>query len=400
MADTADAIIIGAGVHGASVAFHLAERGLRPVVLERDTAACGATGRSSGLVRMHYDFEADSRLALMSHTYFQDWAERIGGDCGWVRTGFILIAREGDEQSLNANVSMLRSIGVQTQVIDASMLRELFPGVVTEDVRGAAWEPDSGYADPTAATASLLQAAVRHGARLVQRTPVTGVRVAHNRVVGVDTTRGSWDAPIVVDAAGAWAGRIAAMAGVEIPLEVWRHDVAYVVRPASVPSHPALIDFANSMYIRPEGDGLTLIGLEDGNELGSSPDRSTEDAAPEFPERAAVRICHRLPAFDAAGFHSAHSGQDGLTPDEHPIIGPAGPDGFYLDCGFSGTGFKTAPAVGRCLAELVVDGQASSVDLHPFRHERFARGELVHGEHAYGPTWRPEVLDATSRART
>jgi sarcosine oxidase, subunit beta len=126
MADTADAIIIGAGVHGASVAFHLAERGLRPVVLERDTAACGATGRSSGLVRMHYDFEADARLALMSHTYFQDWAERVGGDCGWVRTGFILIAREEDEQSLNANVSMLRSIGVRTRVIDASRCASSF----------------------------------------------------------------------------------------------------------------------------------------------------------------------------------------------------------------------------------------------------------------------------------
>jgi sarcosine oxidase subunit beta len=392
MAEAADAIIIGAGIHGASAAFHLAERGVRPVVLERDTAACGATGRSSGLVRMHYDFEADSRLALISLSYFQGWEERIGGDCGFVRTGFVLLPRAGEEQNLAANVSMLRSIGVLTQVIDASMLGELFPGVVTEDVRQAAWEPESGYADPTAATSSLLQGAVRHGARLVQRAPVTSVRVAHNRVVGVDTTRGSWDAPIVVDAAGAWAGRIAAMVGVETPLEVWRHDVAYVVRPADIPPHPALIDLANSMYIRPEGDGLTLIGLEDGNELGSSPDRSTDVAAPEFPERAAARICYRLPAFDAAGFHSAHSGQDGLTPDEHPIIGPAGPDGFYLDCGFSGTGFKTAPAVGKCLAELIVDGKATSVDLHSFRFERFARGELVHGEHAYGPTWRSEPL--------
>lgn len=394
MVDVADAIIIGAGIQGASLALHLAERGVRPVILERDTAASGATGRSSGLVRMHYDVETDARLAFYSYQYFRDWAERIGGDCGFVRTGFVLLGRAGEAAAVGANVSMLRSIGVRTETIDASMLDQVFPGLVTGDGEIAAWEPDSGYADPTSATAGLLQAALRGGARLIQRATVTRVRVAADRVVGVDTPRGSWDAPIVIDAAGAWAGRVAAMVGVELPLKVWRHDVAYVTRPMQMRSHPVLIDFANAMYIRPEGASLTLIGLEDGNELGSSPDRPTDAAAAEFPERAAERICRRLPAFEVAGFQSAHSGQDGLTPDEHPIIGPAGPEGFFLDCGFSGTGFKTAPAVGRCLAELIVDGEFKTVNLRPFRYERFAHGELVRGEHPYGPTWREEALVA------
>jgi sarcosine oxidase, subunit beta len=392
MADVADAIIIGAGIQGASLAFHLAERGLRPVILERATVASGASGRSSGLVRMHYDVEADARLAWCSHGYFRNWAERVGGECGFVRTGFIQLVPADESDALRANVAMLQAIGIPTETIRPETLRELIPGMATDDVTVAAWEPESGYADPTMATSALLRAAVDRGARLVQGAPVTAIRVEGARVVGADTPRGSFDAPIVVDAAGAWAARVAAMAGLELPMDVWRHDVAYLVRPAEISPHPAMIDFANAFYIRPEGASLTLIGLEDGNELGSSPDRQTDVAAPEFAERAAARICRRLPGFEIAGFHSAHSGQDGLTTDQHPIIGAAGPEGFYLDCGFSGTGFKTAPAVGRCLSELIVDGRAATVDLHPYRFERFAQGDLVRGEHPYAPIWREDSL--------
>ncbi|HLY35709.1 MAG TPA: FAD-dependent oxidoreductase [Candidatus Limnocylindria bacterium] len=399
MPDVADAIIIGAGIHGASAAFHLAERGFRPVVLERATVASGATGRSSGLVRMHYDVETDARLAWCSHAYFREWEERIGGACGFVRTGFLQLVAEDETDALGANVAMLRAIGIPTEMIDADGVRDLMPGVAVDDLALAAWEPESGYADPTSTTNALLRAAVDRGARLVQGAAVTSIRVDRGHVVGVDTPRGSWDAAIVIDAAGAWAAAVAAMVGVDLPLEVWRHDVAYLARPSEVGPHPAMIDFANAFYIRPEGASLTLIGLEDGNELGSSPDRQTDSAAPGFPERAAARICRRLPGFEMAGLQSAHSGQDGLTPDQHPIIGPAGPDGFYLDCGFSGTGFKTAPAVGRCLAELILDGQALTVDLRPYRFERFADADLIRGEHPYAPVWREASLEEDLSAR-
>jgi glycine/D-amino acid oxidase-like deaminating enzyme len=388
MVDVADAIVIGAGVHGASVAFHLAERGLRPVVLERSTAASGATGRSSGLVRMHYDVEADARLALGSYHYFRSWAERVGGDAGFVRTGFLQLVPQEELEALRANVAMLSRVGIVTELLDARQLAELVPGIALDGFTLAAWEPDSGYADPTATTTSLLAAAGAAGARLVQNAPVTAVRTEGDRVIGVDTPRGSWDTAIVIDAAGAWAGRVAAMVGLELPIVVWRHDVAYVRRPDDVPAHPAMIDFANAFYIRPEGANLTLIGLEDGNELADDPDRPVDAAAPGFVERAAERLCIRLPAFATAGLQSAHSGQDGITPDQHPIIGPAGPEGFYLDCGFSGTGFKIAPAVGRGLAELILDGETTGADLHPYRFERFAEQDPVRGEHPYAPVWR------------
>ena len=388
MVETAEAVIVGAGVHGAALAFHLAEAGLRPLVVERGTAAGGATGRSSGLVRMHYDVEADARLAWISHGYFANWAHRVGGECGYVRTGFLQLVPADEVEALRANVAMLRAIGIDTQLIGPDEVRQHLPGAMVDDVEAAAWEPQSGYADPTMTTTSLLAAAQARGARLMARTTVTAVRVEGERVVGVETSRGPIDAPIVVDAAGAWARPLAESVSLDLPIQVWRHDVAYLRRPQGMGSHPVVIDFANSMYARPEGERLTLVALEDGNPLGGSPDAPVDAAAPGFLERAAARLAQRLPAMDEAGLHSAHSGQDGITPDMHPIIGPAGPEGFYLDTGFSGTGFKIAPAVGAALAQLIVEGRSRDVDLGIYRYERFAEGDLVEGQHPYAPIWR------------
>ncbi|MDP9468405.1 MAG: FAD-binding oxidoreductase [Chloroflexota bacterium] len=388
MSETADAIIVGAGVHGASLAFHLAERGMHPLVLERAVVAAGATGRSSGLVRMHYDVEAEARLAWRSHAYFSDWTARVGGECGFTTVGFLQMVPPEEVAALRANTTMQQRIGIPTEIVDADAVRRLLPGIEIADEQVAALEPLSGYADPTQTAASLMAAAVARGARLIQGCAVTDVRLAGERVVGVDTSRGSFDAPIVVDAAGAWAGRVAAMAGVELPLTVWRHDIAYVRRPPDIPRHPAFIDFENSFYARPEGESLTLVALEDGNPISGDADAPVDAAAPGFIEKAAERVVRRLPEFARAGLHSAHSGQDGITPDQHPIMGPAGPDGFWLDCGYSGTGFKTAPAIGASLAQLISEGVAANDDLAIYRLERFAAGEPIVGEHPYAAMWR------------
>jgi sarcosine oxidase subunit beta len=140
------------------------------------------------------------------------------------------------------------------------------------------------------------------------------------------------------------------------------------------------------MYFRPETGGLTLVGLEDGNPLGLSPDTG-EKPEPDFVERAVERICRRIPGMDRGSLHSANAGCDGLTPDQRAILGPAGPQGFFLDCGFSGTGFKIAPAVGACMAEWIVDGRPKTVDVTGFSLDRFAEGRRLKGEHAYGEIW-------------
>lgn len=389
MSDTADIIVIGAGVQGASLAFHLAARGASVVVIERSTVAAGASGRSSGLVRLHYHLLAETQLAWISFPYFRDWAERVGGDCGFTKTGFLWIEPASGGDRLRANVADHRALGIETSVVDAAEARRIAPGLAVEDDEVAAYEPGSGYADPFGTTSGFMRAARDRGARLVQGAEVTAINVDGGRVTGVETSRGSFAAPVVVNAAGAWAGGMAALAGLEIPLTVWRHDTGYLGAPADVARPiPVVIDGAHQMYFRPEGAELVLIGLEDHSGIGGSPDRDTSEAEPDFSERATERIIRRVPGLIEGTFRASHSGQDGLTPDQRPILGPAGPDGFYLDCGHSGTGFKTAPAVGLAMSELILDGAASSVDIAPFTFERFAEGRLLVGEHGGELIWR------------
>jgi sarcosine oxidase subunit beta len=388
MADTADVLIIGAGVHGASLAFHLAQRGLNPIILERSFLAAGATGRSSGLVRMHYDLEPESRLAWASFQYFRNWTEMVGGECGFTRTGFIQLVGPEYVDALRANVAMHQRIGIPSLLIGVDDVRRLAPYLYTQDFEVAAFEPESGYADPTGTARAFLEAAKQKGARLVQDCQVSGIKIRTGRVEGVDSSKGEFFAPIVINAAGARAAQVGRMAGLNLPVDTWRHDTLFVRRPAEIgPSHLTVIDDINNMYFRPETGGLTLVGLEDGNPLGESPEGDTDYAKPGFVDRAVERICQRIPVMEKGSYHSAQGGYDGITPDQRAILGPAGPEGFYLCCGFSGTGFKISPAVGACMAELILDGHASTVDITPFHLGRFSEGELLSGEHAYRDIW-------------
>jgi sarcosine oxidase subunit beta len=233
-----------------------------------------------------------------------------------------------------------------------------------------------------------MNAARAGGAQLLQGCRVTGILIGGGNVTGVETSQGVFSAPVVVNAAGSWAGQIARMAGVELPIATWRHDILFINHPPDLgSSYPAVIDDANAMYFRHETGGLTLVGLEDGNPLGDSPDGYVDRAQPGFIERAIERICRRIPAMEQATLHSDYGGYDGITPDLRAIIGQAGPQGFYLQCGFSGTGFKIGPAVGACVVELVLDGKAKTVDISPFNPQRFERGELLEGEHSYDHIW-------------
>lgn len=386
MANTSDIIIIGAGVQGAALAFHLAARGARVAVLEKQFVAAGATGRSSGLVRMHYATEIDARLAWESFQFFRDWKERVGGECGFTRTGFVQLVRADQEDKLRVNVAMLQRVGIPTFVVTADDVKRLAPAFATADFSIAAYEPESGYAMPSDTTNALMNAARERGARLVQQCMVTGVKVSGGKIAGVETTQGEFFAPVVVNAAGAWAGQLNQMVGLDLPYDTWKHDTMFVARPAEIrPAHPTVIDLAREMYFRPEG-ALTLIGLEDGNPLGLSPDSDTDHAQPGFVERAIERLCERIPAMQHGGLHSAHSGFDGITPDQHALLGAAGPAGFYLDCGHSGTGFKTAPAIGLCMAELILDGASKTVDISSLTPARFAQGKPIKGN--YDNIWK------------
>ncbi len=389
-AETADVIVVGAGVQGASLAFHLAERGARVLVVERETTAAGATGRSSGFVRMHYDLESDARLAWLSFPYFLDWPGHVGaGDCAFVRTGFLQLFSPGLAEAVTANVATHQGIGIDTRTVTPIEVPDLVPGVVLDGIGIGAFEPESGYADPSGTAAGFLEAARRRGARYLHGCRVTGVAVEGERVVGVDSDRGRLAAPVVVDAAGAWAGTLGRTAGVDVPVQPWRHDTAFFGLPAGRGTDfPIVIDEINEVYFRPEGHDLMLVGLEGSSEVGGSPDRPLTAATPAGVEDMIGRVVSRVPWMSEGTLRTSHGGQDGITPDQHPLIGPAGPDGFYLLCGFSGTGFKTAPAIGACLAELILDGRTTTADISGYAPDRFAAGRPLVAEHPYGVLWR------------
>ncbi len=381
-----DAIVIGAGVIGASITYNLSRRGRKVLLLERQSVAVGATGASSGLVRMHYDIEVDAALAWQSFHFFRNWRERVGGECGFHRTGFLQIVATDKNDQLRGNVEMQKRIGILTEVITAAEVRKLAPMFKAGDFELAAYEPESGYADPVLTTNSFLENAKARGSVLMQDCEVTGIRLSGGKVMGVESSRGAFDAPILVNCAGTFADRVGKMAGVQIPLTTWTHDVAFVKRPPKVGMHPTVIDDALSMYFRPEGE-LTLIGLEDNNRMGESPE-SDYHVDPGFVMHAIDRICERVEGMEEGFLHSTHAGRDGLTPDQRAIMGKAGPEGFYVACGFSGTGFKLSPAVGVCMSELILDGHAQLVDISSLTLDRFARGELLRGEHSYGDIWK------------
>ena len=279
MTQTYDAIVIGAGVMGASLAFHLAERGLKPVILERRASASGATGHSSGLVRMHYDLAAESELTFVSYkNYFSNWKERVGGDCGFINTGFMQIAKREHEDKLRGNVANQQRIGINTSVISAEDVKRLFPDLITDHFDFAAYEPDSGYADATLTANAFLEAAKRNGATLIQNCEVTAIHTSGGRVAGLSTTKGAFEAPIFVNAAGAWAKHVASLAGIDVPLETWTHDVAFLHRPPSLGKFPAVIDDVINCYFRPEGSALILAAGEDESLRGEAPDAESEQA--------------------------------------------------------------------------------------------------------------------------
>ena len=389
MTQTYDAIVIGAGVMGASLAFHLAERGLKTAVLERRVTASGATGHSSGLVRMHYDLAAESELTFKSYKlYFSNWRERVGGDCGFINTGFMQIAKREHEDKLRGNVANQQRIGINTSVISAEDIKKLFPDLLTDQFDYAAYEPDSGYADATLTTNSFLECAKRNGAALIQNCEVTAIHTSGGRVTGVSTNKGDFSAPIIVNAAGAWAKQVASLAGIDVPLVTWSHDVAFLHRPPSLGKFPAVIDDTINCYFRPEGSALILAAGEDESLRGESPDAEDQTPTPTFLEKLIDAIVQRIPKIEESGLHSIHVGRDGITPDQRAIYGGSDLDGLYLACGLSGTGFKTSPAAGASLVELVLDGAPKTVDITPCRFERFAEGQLLEGEYGYGHIWK------------
>jgi sarcosine oxidase subunit beta len=387
MPGTAEAIIIGAGVMGASLAFHLTRAGMRSVtVLDKKGLCGGMTAKSGALVRMHYTYEAEARMAFAALRYFQHWKDIVGGECGFMQTGFIMTVPPDNADRLRQNVEMLRRIGVNTSVITPQELRALQPFAQVDDLAVAAYEPESGYADPRATATAFMQQAQRQGATLREGVAVTAIRAAGGRVVGVDTSDGLIDAPIVAVMAGPWSDRLLKTVGIDFPLTPQRAQIAFYHRPPPLAEgHMVFIDGALGTYFRPHSEGLTLVGVGRWQpEPPPDPDNYNEANDPDFIPAAKAKAARRIPGLQQAEYKRGHAGIYDVSPDSRAILDRApGIEGLYMAAGFSGTGFKISPAVGACMAELITHGQATFVDISPFRFSRFRENQPIRGPYEY-----------------
>lgn len=384
MAETADVVVIGGGVHGTSVTHALAARGVRVVLVEQGAVASGASGASSALVRMHYTNEWDARLAWASFPVFRHWEELMGGPPVFTRTGFLSLVGPAHAEALRKNVAMLRGIGIDTVALAPAEIRALQPLLNVDDLGAGAYEPASGYADPAATVEGFRRRAAELGARVRQWTTVTRVLRDGSRLRGVETTAGRIDAGAVVVAAGAWAPRLCREFGLELPARPKAIDTALVTRPAELTApHMTVIDNVQATYMRPESGILSLVGVPC-EEWDIDPDTLDRGLPPGAAAEGARLLTHRIPALERATLARGYRAFDGYSHDRHAILGRVdGLDNGYLATAFSGSGFKIAPAVGMCLAELITEGRAQTVDIEAFNLRRFAAGQVVEGPYPY-----------------
>jgi sarcosine oxidase, subunit beta len=380
-----DVIVVGAGVVGCSLAFHLARLNTRVAVFDKGGICAGMSARSGALIRMHYTFAPEVELAWKSLSYFSNWREIVGSDCGFVRTGFALVAGEDNAARLRRNVAIMKNIGVEVELCDAAQLRIIDPSVNIGDIALAAYEPQSGYADPVATTRSLATAAEQRGADLVLNSPVSSILVESGRAIGVRIADGrTLRAGAVCLAAGPWTDRLLAPLGVRIGIKAERAQIAFFHRAPTL-SHIAYIDCLAGSYFRPHGSDLTLAGLGEWHpEVQPDPDDFRETNDDEFIDEVRRRLAHRVPAMKEAPWAQGHAGIYDVSPDARAVMGKVpGVEGLFVAAGFSGTGFKTSPAVGAAMAELVLNGRSSKVDISPFGFERILSGRLIHTENEY-----------------
>ena len=376
---SAETVIIGGGVMGCSILHSLAARGMtNTLLLERDVLGSGSTGRSSSAIRMHYSTEVHARMAWESFKVFRDFGEIVGGECGFTRTGHLILGGESDAETFRANVAMQQSVGIDTRLVTREEAQELAPSFYLEDCGIIAYEPLCGYADASATCASFAQGARERGARIALRSPATGVEVSGGRVAAVHTADGRVSTDRVVIATGPWSRRFLLAQGIDLPLEATRHEVVHLRRGPEGPGyHLGGGDIINQIYFRPEGSDLTLVGNGNMEEVIEDPEIYAQRASPGFIQDIWTRLARRVPSLAEAEFSTGYAGLYTSTPDSHPIMDAVkGIDGLYLCTGFSGHGFKLSPMVGVLMSELVLDGQASTIDITALRMSRFDEGAL------------------------
>jgi len=379
---TADVVIVGGGVVGASAAYHLAAAGAgRVLLLEREDAlGTGSTGACAGGFRHQFSSEVNIRLSLASIPMILSFQETHGIPLDVQQDGYLFLVRgEASWRSFVAAAELQRGLGVDARLLQPEEARALAPGISLDGLIGATFCPDDGIADPSGLTAGYATIARAAGAELRTGVDVSAILTDGARVTGVETTVGRVSTNVVVNAAGPWAGLLAETCGVVLPLEpVPRNVVVTGPFPGAPDRRTLVIDADTSFYFHREGPGV-LMGMGSPKERASFDTMVDEALVADELVPTAVRV---FPPLGRAGIARMWAGLYEMTPDRYPIIGRASdPAGLYLACGFSGHGFQHAPIVGKLLAEMILEGEARSVDVSGLSLERFARGDLVREGH-------------------
>jgi sarcosine oxidase, subunit beta len=373
---TADVVIVGGGVTGVSTAFHLLELGVRNVlVLERNFLGSGGTGRSVGIIRQLYPTPETTQMVVSSLQVFQNFGDAVGGQSGYVGCGALIGIGPAMRPSLAKTLALQRSLGVRAELLEPKDLGRVEPRIDPEGLGGVLYEPESGYGDPAAVTAGYADAARRGGAMIEQGVEVVGLRQSAGRIRSVVTASGEEIAsPVVLNAAGLWSPRLAALADIELPIIIGRHPVFVVQRsPDFGKAHIVYLDLAGGTYLRPETGGLTLTGslTDDETQHPMDPELLGSETGFDEATEALARTSRAVPALAAARYTRGYAGAFDITPDWMPILDQSPLSGFFIAAGMSGHGFKLCPAVGAMMAALIT-GKTPPVNPAPFRLDRFA----------------------------
>ncbi len=370
---SAECVIIGGGVVGCSLAYHLARDGMKPLLLERGSLGEGSTARCAGGVRQQFTTEVNIRVGMMSVRMLERFPEEIGATADLRQIGYLFLATTEEEaRQFARNVELQQATGLNdVRLLDVDGIRDLIPELRTDDLHGGTFCPSDGLAGPNEVTAGYAGAARRHGATIVEGCEVTAITRDGGHVTGVTVAGGTQvSAPIVVNCAGPHAAVVGRLAGVALPVRPFRRHI-FVTEPFALSRPvPMTVDFHTSFYFHPEGAGL-LLGMSDPDE----PTSFDTSVSWDFLEHLIEHATWRLPALERAEIHTGWAGLYEVSPDNQAIVGES-PElgGFWLCCGFSGHGFMQAPAMGHLLAEELL-GRRPEIDLTPFAPTRFAGGE-------------------------
>ena len=388
----ADAVVLGAGIVGASTAHFLTELGFGEVALVEKSQVCGgSTQYSAAHVRQHYSNEVAIRLAVRGAEMFANAEERLGGPAGFVRHGYLVIAPEEQAQAIRDVVPVQQELGVQTEILTPAEVQHRWPELNVDGVALACFEETSGYADPVRTTRSLVRSAQEGGLKLYEGCAALDITVEHGRVTGVVTGDGTIATGVVVNACGPWGDRIGRLIGADYPLTFSREHEAIFEAPDGFGELPVLSDATQRLYFRRYGDGQVLVGEGWPKEKEPADPEDYDDGTDsEHLERMVPKLLNRLPSLrptlgsaDYGGaFVTGYSGVYDITEDWYPIVGAEEIDGYYSAFGGSGHCFKLAPAMGESLAH-VIGGQEPPIDISSLSGSRFAEGRT------FGSVWGP-----------